>query len=183
MQEEPPPPPPDEIPALLENEESRAEALAGIRARAETLSGARATLWTQLLAVASRAGPEAGPLAARAVLRADAGDPAGGVELVEAGLDELDDGERVTLLALAAHLAEAESPERAARLRERLLALDPEAPEAPEATLRLARYLTGPGEEPERAVELLEDLVVRDPDHSSAPEARRLIRQIRDGAR
>jgi tetratricopeptide (TPR) repeat protein len=179
--EGPPPPPPGEIPGLLASEEGRAAALEGIRARALALEGAEATLWVQLLAVARKTEPGSGALAARAVLRAEAGDAEAAAELLEGGLEGAPEEDRAPLLALAAHLVERDAPDRAAALRERLLESAPEASDAMEARLRLARFRAGPGGDREGAVALLEELLVTSPDHPVAPEARRLLQDIRGG--
>ncbi len=172
-------PDPREIPGLLESEEGRARGLEGIRARAGELSGRRATLWIQLLAVAEKGGPEAGALAARALLHVDDDAAARGAQLIREGLEGAAAEDRPALLALAAHLLDGPDPSEAAELRARLLELAPDAPEAPEAALRLARYLAGPGNDPQRAEELLEELVVGAPNHPVAPTARQLLNEIR----
>ncbi|GEM_PF-3466131 len=172
-------PEPQAIPELLASGQDRARALAGIGARAEELSGRRATLWIQLLAVAEKGGPEAGALAARALLHADEGEPAEGAGLIRSELDTVPEADRPALLGLAAHLLDGPDPAEAAELRTRLLDLAPDASEAPEAALRLARYLAGPGEDRERAVELLEELIVSAPNHPVAPTARHMLTEIR----
>jgi len=181
------PPPPESIPGLLAGdgpgsptEAERAAAMAGIRARASTLSQESATRWIQLLAVVEKSEPAAGVLAARAVLRADDGDGLGGARILEDGMDGVSGEDRPSLLAMAAHLLDPDHPERAADVRRRLLELAPDAPEATEARLRLARHLAGPGQDAKRAVELLEDLIVADPGHPMAPDARRLLQSIRN---
>ena len=170
-----------ELPSQLRDEDSRAGALEVIRSQGADGYGWMATLWVQLLAVAEKGGGEAGALAAQAVLVSLDEDPRAAVDLIEEGLEELAQEEHPALLALGARLLDPEDPTRAAELRRRLLAVDPEAPEVPESRLRLARHLFE-GSEPEgreEAVELLEALIVRGPNHPLAPEARRLLSTIR----
>lgn len=181
------PPAPDRIPGLLAGEAGapateadRMAALAAIQARASALSQESATRWLQLLALVEKSGSEAGALAARAVLAAEEGEGEDGIRALETGLDEVPTDDRPALLALAAHLADPVDAARAAGFRGQLLKLDPDAAEAPEAGLRLARHLAGRGGDPDRAVEVLEALIVANPNHPVAPEARRLLQSVRN---
>jgi hypothetical protein len=169
-----------EVARLLASPESREEGLRAIAVRALSLPPDRATLWIQLMATAERTGPEAGALAAQAVARAEERDAPGGVDLLLGGMErEVPVEDRPALLALAGHLLEERDPARGAELRRRLVAEWPDALEAPEAQVQLARHLLkrdGASEAAE-ALELLEALLVRRPNHPLAPEARRLRQQ------
>lgn len=174
--------PMEELPRHLADPEGRTLALERIRMRAAESTGPRATRWSQVLVVAEKGSAEAGGLAVQGVLEADAGDPTAGARQLLEGLDGVDPADRPGLLALASHLMEAHEPEEAASIRRQLLELDPEASEAQEARLALARHLAGrrEGEGHEEARTLLEELVVTAPSHPLAPEARRLLSTLRD---
>ncbi len=178
-------PSPEEVVRLLSGEATRDEGLRAVAARAISLPPDRATLWVQLMATVERTGVAAGTLAARAVVRADDRDAASGVGILLEGMDgDLPEEDRAPLVALAAHLAAEGTPDRAAELRRRLLREWPDALEAPEAQVELARHLLqgGGAGAREEAVELLEGLLVRRPNHPLAPEARRLRQEAARGA-
>lgn len=169
-----------EVARLLASPESREEGLRAVAVRALSLPPDRATLWIQLMATAERTGPEAGGLAARAVARAEERDAPGAVDLLLGGVEgEVPAEDRPALVALAGHLLEERDPARGAELRRRLIAEWPDALEAPEAQVQLARHLLARDGAPEaaEALELLEALLVRRPNHPLAPEARRLRQQ------
>lgn len=170
-----------EIPDQLRDPEHRGAALQAIRTMGEESYGEEATLWVHLLAVAEKGSGDGGALAAEVTLLAlnEGGDPA--VEHLDEGLDGIEEEDRPALLALGARILDRDDPERAAELRRQLLSLDPEAQEAHEARLRLARHIAQTTEADGRgeAVELLEELIVRAPNHPLAPEARRLLTAVR----
>lgn len=86
------------------------------------------------------------------------------------------------LLAEAARLAEAQGADSlAARLRARLLRQAPDAPEASEAALELARYRARTPAGRKEALRLLTDLVTRDPAATVVPEARRELQRLQGG--
>lgn len=175
-------PEPAAVPELLASADDRDRALQVIRARAVALASdpERATPWIQLLALVEGTGPEAGSLAARALLQAEGGGrPAEAASQVEGGLEEVPEEDRASLLAFAAHLMEEAEPARAAALREALLEVAPGAPEATEARFLLARHLADVEGERARALQLLEELVVGAPSHPMAPAARHLLEELR----
>jgi hypothetical protein len=174
--------PMDELSRNLADPEGRALALERIRSRAAESNGPRATRWSQVLVMAEKGSAEAGGLAVQGVLDAEAGDPTGGARRILEGLDGVEPEDRPGLLFLASHLMEADEPEEAASLRRQLLELDPEASEAQEVRLALARHLARSREADHRdeARSLLEELVVMAPSHPLAPEARRLLSTLRD---
>jgi hypothetical protein len=169
----------DEIRRLLGPDGDRGAGLAALGAHALSLAPPRATLWIQLLAAVERTDPRFAPLLLESVELADAGAGARAADHLEAAVAEAGDGDRSALLGLAALLAQATDPPRASRLRERLLAEHPEAPEVPEAAYRQARWLLGPGGDREGALALLEELVVSRPGHAVAPTARALLLEAR----
>lgn len=186
---------PHEIPGLLASDEGRARGIAAIHSRAAGLPSERATAWVQLLAVAEKTAPRTGALAARALLAAEEGGGARGAGLLLEALDgagsaaapgalaEAEGADRAALLAFAAHLVEGPEPGRAFEIRHRLLEEHPDAPEAQEARFRVARYLVNRDGDRARAQALLEELIVGAPNHPLAPAARRLLQEIRGGAR
>ena len=94
----------------------------------------------------------------------------------------LPEGDRAAVLAEAARIAEGSgSPDRAAGIRERLIADHPDAPEVAEAALALARHVaTAEGDE-DAAIRLLEDLITRQPNAAVVPEARLELERLRGG--
>jgi hypothetical protein len=167
----------EEIRSLLEPEGDRAAGMAAVRARARSLPPARATLWIQLLASVERTDPALAPVLVDAVDRADRGRGAEGTDLLEGALDRAAEEDRSTLLALGAAMADGGDPERAARLRVRLLEEHPGSLEAPEAALRHARWLGESGGDREGALRLLEELIVERPNHPVTPAARALFQK------
>lgn len=133
--------------------------------------------FTGLLGRASAGGAE---LLARAGASSHRGDGARAGALVEAGVAALPEGERAMILAEGARMADrGEAPDVGARLRERLLADHPDAPEGAEAALALARYAAGQPGGREVAIRILEELVATRPNAAVAPDARRELERLR----
>jgi hypothetical protein len=162
-----------------------ARAAEGIRAIVSSREPLAATPWIHLLAMLARIEPASAPVAIRAVALADAGNPSGGADALLGGLGSAAEGDRGSLLALAALLAEEADPTRAAELRVRVMEEAPEAIEVPEIKLRHARWLLSIEARREEGFRLAEDLIVEGPDHPIAPEARRLLQveRARDAGR
>jgi hypothetical protein len=169
----------DEIRRLLGPGGDRGAGLAALGAHALSLPPPRATLWIQLVAAVERTDPGLAPLLFESVELAEAGAGVRGADRLESAVAGAGEGDRSALLWLAALLSQAPDPPRASRLRERLLAEHPDAPEAPEAAYRQARWLLGPGGDREGALALLEELVVSKPGHPVAPTARALLLEAR----
>jgi tetratricopeptide (TPR) repeat protein len=137
----------------------------------------QATEVIQLAGLLERLSPTAAGLVAAAAVGAHEGRGEEAAEALGDAVGRVPESERPTLLAEAARLSERE--ETAAALRTRLLEAYPDAPEAAEASLALARHhATTPGGR-EEAIRLLEDLVVRAPDAAVAPDARRELERLR----
>ncbi|HSM61285.1 MAG TPA: hypothetical protein VK849_10830 [Longimicrobiales bacterium] len=133
--------------------------------------------FTGLLGRASAGGAE---LLARAGASSHRGDGARAGALVEAGVAALPEGERAMILAEGARMADrGGAPDVGARLRERLLADHPDAPEGAEAALALARYAAGQPGGREVAIRILEELVANRPNAAVAPDARRELERLR----
>lgn len=147
-----------------------------------TAPASQATELLQLAGLMDALGDEGVRLAAEATLRSLRGEAAAGADLVEEGFVRTRAADHPPLLALAARLsAQAGDVERAARLYEVVVTRHPDASEAAEATLALARWKArSPGGLP-AAVALLEDFIVRQPSSPAAPEARRELTRLRAG--
>lgn len=165
----------DEVRRLLGPDGDRAAGLAALGARAASLPPPRATLWIQLLAAVERTDPGLAPLLLDAVTVSEGGAGIRGAELLERATEEAREEDRSALLGLAALLARHGNPERAARLRARILDEHPGSMEAPEAAYHQALWLLGPGAGREEALVLLEDLIVSRPNHPVVPAARALL--------
>lgn len=147
------------------------------------LEPARATTVIQFVALVGRVLPEAAPLLARAGALAAAGRGGEASRVLEGAVDPGDPEMGAPFLAQGARWAEeAGEADEATRLRERLLADFPGAPEAEEGALALARALGGTPEGRGRAVALLEALLERAPGSAVAPDARRELERLRGGA-
>jgi len=84
------------------------------------------------------------------------------------------------VLAEAARMADrASSGPAAAEIRQRLVQEYPDAPEAGEATLALARHLSREQGNSEEAIRILEDLITRQPNAAVVPEARLELERLR----
>ncbi len=106
------------------------------------------------------------------------------VEQVEAALHGLARTHRAPVLAHGARIADSsELLARAAELRARIVQDHPHSAEAPEATLRLARFRADSAEGGvEEAIRLLEELILSQPENAVVPVARRELQRLRDGS-
>lgn len=144
------------------------------------LSPVRATSVIELLAVLESAGPRGGELAGRVAALAHRGRGAEALELLRSGLDGVALDDRPGLLALGARIAEAAGyAEDAGAFRARLVRDYPDAAEAPEAAIRLARYRAGDPEGDREAARILEELILSRPDAAVVPEARRELEKLK----
>lgn len=134
----------------------------------------------QFVSLLGRLSPRSAEVLARAGVRAH---EQGGVEaarMVTDGIAELPEKEWPALLAEAARMAEqGGAADEAAELRARLLDDYPDAPEATEGALALARYHAGIPGGLDEAIRLLEDLVTRRPNAAVVPDARRELERLR----
>lgn len=156
------------------------EAVEALRRAAEELGPERATPVVELVTLLGSVSETAATLAARGAVRAHAGDPAAASDTIAGGLENVPLDDRPALLALAARLADdAGDAARGADLRERLVRDFPDAAEAPEAVVRLARFRARSLEGREEAAELLERLILDRPGSAVVPQARRELQRIR----
>ena len=134
-----------------------------------------------LLGRLSPAGAEA--LAAAGVAAHQGRAREGALELADA-TDGVDEEERVSLLAAAARIAaDGREPRVAAEIRTRLVEGYPEAPEAGEASLALARYHARTPDGLPVAIRLLEELITRRPNAAVVPDARVELQRLRSRGR
>jgi tetratricopeptide (TPR) repeat protein len=103
-------------------------------------------------------------------------------DLVAASVGELPEADRAPLLAESARMASRGGlAEQAASLNRRVLDEHPDAPEAAEAALSLARYRAAQPDGLQEAISILEDLVIQRPNAAVAPDARRELEKLRKG--
>ena len=167
--------------AYLELRDGRVEeALPDLQAASRSLAPADATEVLQLVTFLQGAEDASAGVGGRVAALIHEG-------RVDAALSEMEDelsrvslDDRPGLLALGARLLENEGRDAgAAELRSRLVEAFPDAPETPEAQLRLARYRADEGRLGE-ARTLLEDLILNRPESAVVPEARRELQRVRD---
>ncbi|MGD8319644.1 MAG: hypothetical protein PVJ02_04305 [Gemmatimonadota bacterium] len=146
------------------------------------LEPAVATEVIQLVGLLGRLSHGAGAVLARAEVLGHEGRGEAAADTLVAALDDLPGAEQPAVLAEAARLASrGGAGSRAADLRTRLLETYPDAPEAAEAALALARYRARTPEGRDEAIRLLEELVLDRPDAAVAPDARRELERLRRG--
>jgi hypothetical protein len=164
----------------LESAETRTPAVLDLLGWTRTLEGARSEPWLRFVEALDRLPGRVAVETGRALLLADDGgrtDPTarrrGSDALV--GLAGTAEGPATAaLLSLAAHLVEAADPPRALALRQRIRSDHPDTPEAPEATVAVARTLLATPAGRAEALALLDAFLLARPEHPLAPEARRL---------
>ena len=168
------PPSTEELAQWMEEEGGAERVRGAILAHVAAVPGREGTLWVQLLSILERVDASAAPAAIRGVGLGAQSEGLSGSEVVMSGLSGVSVDDRAPLLALAAHLAGSEDPERAAEIRSRLIDQHPDAPETTEVRLLQAVWLLEGEGTREEGMGLLEDLIVSSPQHALAPEARRL---------
>jgi len=162
------------------DEELWAGGISDLEAALPGLAPTRATEVIQLLTSLERTSPAG----ARALGSAEAAAHRGGAEealsRVEATLPMVEPDDRPVLLSAAGrYAAEASDPVAAAMYLDALIGGFPDAPERPEAMLRLARIRASTAEGREDARQLLEELILEAPQGSIVPAARRELQRIR----
>ncbi len=151
------------------------EAVAGLPA-------ARVTDVLQLASLLGRLSPPGGAAVAKAAVEAHRGRGRDAGLALERSAPGLIPPDRPLLFAEAARLVAAAGAETdAARIRTALVEGFPDAPEATEAALALARWHARTPQGVGAAIRLLEDLIVRAPGSAVAPAARRELDRLRRG--
>ncbi len=133
-----------------------------------------ATEVIQFAGLLGRLSAEGAEVLSKAGVLAHGGRVAQGSALIAESVAELPAADRAPLLAEAARMASRSAlAEQAASLNRRILGEHPDAPEAAEAALSLARYRAAQPDGLEEAISILEELVIQRPNAAVAPDARR----------
>jgi hypothetical protein len=144
------------------------------------LPPAEATPVIAFAGLLGRVAPEGAETLASAGVAAHRGRPAEAATALTDLAGTLEPSQRAAVLAQAARFAaDGDEARVAAEIRRRIVDEHPDAPEAGEAALALARFHartpTGVGE----AIRLLEELIVRRPNAAVVPDARRELEKLR----
>lgn len=162
------------------------DVLAGRAALLEAVPGmvpARATETIQLASLLGRLSESGARVVARAAVQAHRGSARQAALTLEDAVPALPPADRPVVLAGAARLAAGAAADAdAARIQEALIEGYPDAAEAEEAALALARWHARIPEGIATAIRLLEDLIVRASSSAVAPDARRELERLRRGA-
>ena len=165
---------------LLENG-ALGEGIQALREAVPELEPAEATEVIQLTLMLSRLSPPGATLAASVAIHSRRGNLAEAVQEVGEGVESLPLDDRASVLALGARTADLGGlADEAASFRRRILTDHPDAPEVPDAALRLALAL---GNEPgtvQEAVLILESLILDHPSSPVVPAARRELRRLQE---
>ena len=144
------------------------------------LSPARATGAIQIASLLGRLSPGGATVVAQAAAEGHWGQGRQAALTLEQRVPELPPGDRPMALAAAARLALGDDgAEDAARMHTALLLGYPEAAEAAEAALALARWHARTRAGVGAAIQLLEELILKDPVSVIAPEARRELQRLK----
>jgi len=162
------------------------EVVPGQTALQDALSGVSPEVATEVIALLDlldRLEGEALAALIRSAVLAHHGRTEGALSELEVAIDGALQDERPPLLAMGARIADGGLvPERAARLRGRIIRDHPHSSEVPEATLELARFMLATPEGVDEAIRLLEDLILSQPNSAMVPTARRELQRIQGGA-
>jgi tetratricopeptide (TPR) repeat protein len=136
----------------------------------------------QFAGLLGRLSTEGSVVLSKAGVLAHGGRGGAGSELIAVSVGELPEADRAPLLAESARMASRGAmAERAASLNRRILDEHPDAPEAAEAALSLARYRAAQPDGLQEAISILEYLVIQRPNAAVAPDARRELEKLRRG--
>jgi len=157
----------------------------GRRALLLAVSGLEPSVATgviQFAGLLGRLSAQGADLLSKAGVLAHGGRSAEGSALIAASVGELPAADQAPLLAEAARMASRGTlEEQAASLNRRILDEHPDAPEAAEAALSLARYRAAQPDGLQEAITILEELVIQRPNAAVAPDARRELEKLRRG--
>ena len=144
------------------------------------LSPSRGAAELQVASLLGRMSPVGQQAVARAAVDAHKGRGRDAALALEQAAADLPEPDRPLALAEAARLAaDVGADEEAARMRTALLAGYPDALDAPEAALALARWHARSQRGLATAIQLLENLILNSPDSAVAPDARRELQRLR----
>ena len=163
---------------LLENG-ALGEGIQSLRESVPQLEPAHATEVIQLTLMLSNLSPPGAMVAAQAAVLDHRGDPGAAIDLIGEAVGTIALEDRPALLAFGARAADqAGRPEDAQALRRQILTDHSEAPEMPDAALRLARTLAASPGGSNEAVQILEALILAHPSSPVVPDARRELRRL-----
>jgi len=163
---------------LLEAERDRGRA--DLESSLSGLAPERATEVIQLLTGMQRTTPAGGDALARSAALSHWGRHEDALFTVEEALEVVPPEDRAVLLAAGArHALAAGESARAEVFLDAVVGGFPDAPERPEAMLRLAELRLSTDAGRDDAVRLLEELIVEGPERAVVPAARRLLARIR----
>ena len=144
------------------------------------LEPSRATEAIQLASLLGRLSGAGAAAVARAAVAAHRGQAHEAALTLERAAADLPGTERAPVLAQAARLADQVAAHAdAARMRTTLVLEHPDAAEAAEVTLELARWHARTRAGVATAVRLLEELIIRTPSNALVPDARRELQRLR----
>lgn len=139
-----------------------------------------ATPVIQFTGLLERVSEEGGQALARAEVRAHRGEAREGARELAAAVPDLDPEDAPLLLAEAARIAERGGADRvAAEIRRTLVEGHPDAAEAAEASVALARFWARTPDGVPAAIRLLEELITVRPNAAIVPDARRELERLR----
>lgn len=165
---------------LFLSSEDAAQGRAALIEAVDGLSPSRATGAIQLASLLGRLSPGGATVVAQAAAEGHRGRGWQAALALEQRVPELPPEDRPMVLAAAARLAMGDDgAEDAARMNTALLVGYPDAAEATEAALALARWHARTRAGVDAAIHLLEELILKDPMSVIAPEARRELQRLK----
>lgn len=157
-----------------------AEGAAALRASITDLAPSEATEVLALSLALSRISPLGTRLLAGAAVASRRGNSSAAVASIRGRISDIPDEDRAAVLAAGARIADAAGlSAEATEFRRQIVADYSEAPEFPEAALRLASAIVLQPGGSEEAAKILEDLIVAHPTSPVVPGARRALSRIR----
>jgi tetratricopeptide (TPR) repeat protein len=154
---------------------------AGLLLALTGLPPAEATPVIEFAGLLGRVSEAGAKVLAEAGVAAHRGRASEAANLLSEAASALEAEERASVLGQAARIAsDGDEPALAADIRRRIVVEHPDAPEAAEASLALARYhaLTAGGVD--EAIRLLEELITRRPNAAVVPDARLELQKLRE---
>lgn len=154
---------------------------AGLLLALTGLPPAEATPLIEFAGLLGRVSEAGAKVLAEAGVAAHRGRATEAANLLSEAASALEAEERASVLGQAARIAsDGDEPALAADIRRRIVEEHPDAPEAAEASLALARYhaLTAGGVD--EAIRLLEELITRRPNAAVVPDARLELQKLRE---
>lgn len=165
---------------LLENG-ALGEGIQALREAVPSLDPSEATEVIHLTLLLSRLSPAGAQLAAQVAIHDHRGNADRALQAVREGVDGLPLDDRAGVLALGARTADRGGEADAAVTLRRLIVREhSNAPEMPDAALRLARALGNQPQGQDEAIQILEALILGHPSSPVVPDARRELRRLQE---